>query len=76
MSVSPQGKREEKVDWRPALTAMCLTSEQAAAIVVARAQVTVKIEECAIHPCIHVPCCFQSHVLPRLAQCRQPGGFA
>lgn len=40
-----QGKREEGVDWRPTLQAMRLTPPQAAAIVDARAQVTVKLDE-------------------------------
>ena len=33
------------MDWRPALTAMKLTPQQAAAVVDARASVTLKIEE-------------------------------
>lgn len=35
------------MDWRPALHSMRITPAQAAAIVDARAQVTVKLEECA-----------------------------
>lgn len=40
-----QGKREEGIDWLPTLQAMHLTPAQAAAIVDARAQVTVKLDE-------------------------------
>lgn len=56
------------MDWRPALHSMRITPAQAAAIVDARAQVTVKLEECArcdtlwrIPPCapfpLHHMCC-------------------
>ena len=44
-AVRLQGKREEGIDWRPTLQAMRLTPPQAAAIVDARAQVTVKLDE-------------------------------
>ena len=45
LALSLQGKREEGIDWRPTLQAMRLTPPQAAAIVDARAQVTVKLDE-------------------------------
>lgn len=52
------------MNWRPALRSMRITPAQAAAIVDARAQVTVKLEECArcdtlwrIIPCAPVLLC-------------------
>lgn len=55
-----QGEREDAVDWRPSLNAVRITPAQAAAIVDARAQVTLKIEECGpaiptFHPLLPSP---------------------
>jgi hypothetical protein len=43
--VSLQGKREEGIDWLPTLQAIRLTPPQAAAIVDARSQVAIKLDE-------------------------------